>query len=53
MVAEQILLSLHLYLSCSLAKISMVAELDGGKDYSKASCSLAKISMVAEQYREK
>ena len=34
--------------SCSLAKISMVAELSLFSDFFKYCCSLAKISMVAE-----
>ena len=34
--------------SCSLAKISMVAELEGTWENIKRCCSLAKISMVAE-----
>ena len=35
-------------LSCSLAKISMVAEHSGRWDNESRGCSLAKISMVAE-----
>ena len=38
---------------CSLAKISMVAELDAVKGPLNASCSLAKISMVAEHGQSK
>ena len=37
-----------MYIRCSLAKISMVAEHDVQKRYLSSCCSLAKISMVAE-----
>ena len=49
MVAEHISLFYHHLTSCSLAKISMVAEpaIDGV--YTSLGCSLAKISMVAER----
>ena len=49
MVAEHAWSAILLNVRCSLAKISMVAELGGrgiGKTYG---CSLAKISMVAER----
>ena len=36
--------------SCSLAKISMVAEQWAGDRINHSGCSLAKISMVAEQH---
>ena len=50
MVAElSLILSAH-FLGCSLAKISMVAELSSEETYSDDSCSLAKISMVAELF---
>ena len=48
MVAEQFLMIHSCMISCSLAKISMVAELDYEVSIEKLSCSLAKISMVAE-----
>ena len=48
MVAERILLHFQRQHSCSLAKISMVAELLGNLHNSLTCCSLAKISMVAE-----
>ena len=48
MVAEPLLKMSLSEISCSLAKISMVAELKSANKESKESCSLAKISMVAE-----
>ena len=48
MVAEQIGPMLSLITGCSLAKISMVAELDISGLAPLYCCSLAKISMVAE-----
>ena len=48
MVAELINWIWSILFSCSLAKISMVAEHDEGHIISMDSCSLAKISMVAE-----
>ena len=49
MVAEQDDLSFLSSIRCSLAKISMVAELKGNFGHDRTSCSLAKISMVAER----
>ena len=51
MVAEQVLPFFSTISRCSLAKISMVAELTLFSDFFKYCCSLAKISMVAEQKR--
>ena len=48
MVAEQIYQMLTLSFCCSLAKISMVAELHDRDTNPDGGCSLAKISMVAE-----
>ena len=48
MVAEPPTYSKNLKVSCSLAKISMVAELFHTGLHGNVSCSLAKISMVAE-----
>ena len=49
MVAERISNKHRPKVCCSLAKISMVAELDYLNTCMHDSCSLAKISMVAEQ----
>ena len=49
MVAEQAPLRKNSLTSCSLAKISMVAEPDGRRLKIDSCCSLAKILMVAEQ----
>ena len=49
MVAERFLAFYYLLYSCSLAKISMVAEHVTTSGVNKKSCSLAKISMVAER----
>ena len=48
MVAEHLRIVDYLIKSCSLAKISMVAELDISGLAPLYCCSLAKISMVAE-----
>ena len=48
MVAEHALLLYTMSSSCSLAKISMVAEQNAQGKYVTGRCSLAKISMVAE-----
>ena len=48
MVAELYLRIVDYLISCSLAKISMVAEHVTTSGVNKKSCSLAKISMVAE-----
>ena len=48
MVAEHYFFNNFLLICCSLAKISMVAELKVGFFMQTRSCSLAKISMVAE-----
>ena len=52
MVAEPKILIFCVSLGCSLAKISMVAELTHDSYMRRDSCSLAKISMVAEPSRE-
>ena len=49
MVAELATMTLDLGAGCSLAKISMVAELLLKQEKQLTGCSLAKISMVAEQ----
>ena len=49
MVAEPAVIEATANLGCSLAKISMVAELWYRVCYCCLCCSLAKISMVAEQ----
>ena len=49
MVAERVYTCLMYSSSCSLAKISMVAELGGIRMAQERGCSLAKISMVAER----
>ena len=49
MVAEHLLLKILQIRSCSLAKISMVAEQVGDWCFWDYGCSLAKISMVAER----
>ena len=48
MVAEPSISSVNVWLSCSLAKISMVAERGAVYEVHRKCCSLAKISMVAE-----
>ena len=48
MVAERGSMTSIVRESCSLAKISMVAELKERVYHAQFSCSLAKISMVAE-----
>ena len=48
MVAELAISSFSTKVSCSLAKISMVAEQDLAHAIAFYRCSLAKISMVAE-----
>ena len=48
MVAERDRSEVVRYYGCSLAKISMVAELHLALTHYTACCSLAKISMVAE-----
>ena len=48
MVAEQLIKVLVSLFCCSLAKISMVAELKKDVKSINHRCSLAKISMVAE-----
>ena len=48
MVAERSCTGYMSFLSCSLAKISMVAEPIKSQSLTIESCSLAKISMVAE-----
>ena len=48
MVAEHLVYLFLLPISCSLAKISMVAEPEHDVSIPGISCSLAKISMVAE-----
>ena len=48
MVAELQFASCNADNSCSLAKISMVAEPAGDYELVEVCCSLAKISMVAE-----
>ena len=50
MVAEHAPFLYTFHFCCSLAKISMVAELSVSSVESKLRCSLAKISMVAELY---
>ena len=50
MVAELIMFVIVLITSCSLAKISMVAEQEERIKTYERSCSLAKISMVAEPF---
>ena len=50
MVAEQSYISCIILKCCSLAKISMVAELENEFVDDDICCSLAKISMVAEHY---
>ena len=52
MVAEPVGELYHQTKSCSLAKISMVAERRPQKTWTPDSCSLAKISMVAELIRD-
>ena len=53
MVAERCELRFEYTDSCSLAKISMVAEPVFERNIPTVCCSLAKISMVAEQMQAK
>ena len=53
MVAEHLNEGLSEVIGCSLAKISMVAELVLGLFNTITGCSLAKISMVAEQLNQR